>query len=82
MEAVEVEPEHQRPDFARQQVMQPLNNDDDDRTGAPSTLRFPRAAYNMAVTTYRLEDISDMLDPKTNERLHEAKRLLRVALEQ
>ena len=30
----------------------------------------------------RLEDISDTPDLKTNERLHEAKRLLYVALEQ
>ena len=36
----------------------------------------------MAVTTYRLEDISDTPDPKTNEWQNEAKQLLRVALEQ
>jgi hypothetical protein len=36
----------------------------------------------MAATICRLEDISDMPDPKTNERLHEAKRLLHVALKQ
>jgi hypothetical protein len=82
MEAAEVELEHQRQDFALQYVMQPLNNDNDARTGAPRTLHFPRAAYNMAATICRLEDISDMPDPKTNERLHEAKRLLHVALKQ
>ena len=40
-----------------------------------------RAAYNMVATAYRLEDIFDTLDPKTNERLHEARQLLHVALE-
>jgi len=49
---------------------------------APSGLYFPRAAYNMADTTCRLEDIFDTSDPKTNERLNRAKRLLRIALEQ
>ena len=44
-------------------------------------MRFPRAAYNMAGAACQLEDISNMPDPKTNERLHEAKRLLHVALE-
>jgi hypothetical protein len=39
-------------------------------------------AYNMTATTCRLEDIPDISDPNTNERLHEARRLLRVALEQ
>jgi hypothetical protein len=38
--------------------------------------------YNMAATTCHLEDIYDMLDLKTNERLNEVKRLLRIALEQ
>jgi hypothetical protein len=52
--------------------MQPLGNDDA-RTGAPSTLRFPQAAYNMAATANRLEDISDTQDSKTNEQLHEAR---------
>jgi hypothetical protein len=33
-------------------------------------------------TTYRLEDISDTPDLMTNERLHKARWLLRVALEQ
>lgn len=50
--------------------------------GAPSMLHFPRAAYNMAAAAYRLEDISDTLDLKTNERIHEAKWFLRIALEQ
>jgi hypothetical protein len=36
----------------------------------------------MAATTCPLEDISDMLDPKTNKHLHEVKRLLYVSLEQ
>ena len=36
----------------------------------------------MAAAACRLEDISDMPDPKTNEWLTEAKRLLCVALEQ
>jgi hypothetical protein len=35
----------------------------------------------MAVVACCLEDISDTSDPKTNERLNKAKRLLRVALE-
>ena len=41
LEAVEAELECQRQDFARQQAMQPLGNDDADGTGAPNTLRFP-----------------------------------------
>ena len=49
--------------------------------GAPSGLCFPRAAYNMAVVAYRLEDISNMPDPKTKERLNEVKWVLHVALE-
>jgi hypothetical protein len=36
----------------------------------------------MAATAYHLEDIFDMLDPKTNERSNEAKRLLHVTLKQ
>jgi hypothetical protein len=36
----------------------------------------------MAAAACYLEDISDMPDLKTNEQLNEAKRLLRVALEQ
>ena len=48
LEATEAEIEHQRQDLAWQQATQPPRNDDDARTGAPSTLRFPRAAYNMA----------------------------------
>jgi hypothetical protein len=67
LEAIEVELECQRQDFARQQAAQPPINDDNAYTGAPSTLRFPRAAYNMAAIAYRLEDISDMPDLKTNE---------------
>ena len=62
--------------------MHPHGNDDDARTGAPSDVCFPHAAYNMAATACHLEDISDTPDPKTNERLNEVKRLLRVALEQ
>jgi hypothetical protein len=61
--------------------MQPPINEDDACTGAPSTLRFPREAYNMAAATYRLEDISDTPDPKTNKWLHEARWLFHVALE-
>jgi hypothetical protein len=36
----------------------------------------------MAAAAYRLEDISDTPDLKTNERLHKARCLLRVTLEQ
>jgi hypothetical protein len=36
----------------------------------------------MVVAACHLEDISNMSDPKTNEWLNEAKRLLRVALKQ
>jgi hypothetical protein len=43
-------------------------------------LHIPHVAYNMAVVACRLEDIFDTSDPKTNERLHEARRLLRVTL--
>jgi hypothetical protein len=50
--------------------------------GAPSGLCFPHVTYNMAATAYHLEDISDMPDVRTNERSNEAKRLLRVTLEQ
>jgi predicted negative regulator of RcsB-dependent stress response len=82
LEAAKAKLECQREDFARQQVVQPLGNNDDTHTGAPSTLRFPHVAYNMAAAACSLEDISDTPDPKTNERLHEAKRLLRIALEQ
>jgi hypothetical protein len=81
LEAVEAELERQRLDFAWQQATHPLGDDDDTRMGAPSGLRFHCAAYNMATAACRLEDISDTPDPKTNERLNEAKRLLRVALE-
>jgi hypothetical protein len=35
----------------------------------------------MVVVACQLEDISDTPDPKTNECLHEAKRLLHVTLE-
>jgi hypothetical protein len=62
--------------------MHPLSDDDDTHTGVPSGLCFPHAVYNMVATACRLEDISDTPDPKTNEWLNEAKRLLRVALEQ
>ena len=36
----------------------------------------------MAFAACRLEDISDMPDLRTNERVNKAKRLFRVALEQ
>jgi hypothetical protein len=36
----------------------------------------------MSATAYHLEDISNMLDPKTNERSNEAKRLLHITLKQ
>jgi len=36
----------------------------------------------MVAAACYLEDISDMLDPKTKEQLNETKRLLHVALEQ
>jgi hypothetical protein len=36
----------------------------------------------MAAAACRLEDIFDAPDPKTNERLNETKRLLRIPLEQ
>ena len=62
--------------------MHPHGNDDDARMGAPSGLCFPHATYNMAAAGCCLEDISDTPDPKTNKRLNEAKRLLRVALKQ
>jgi predicted glycosyltransferase len=57
-------------------------NDDDACMGAPSMLCFPHVAYNMVATTCRLGDIYDTLDPKTNEWLHKARRLLYVTLEQ
>ena len=62
--------------------MHPLSDGDDTHTGAPSGLCFPHVSYNMAATAYRLEDIFDMLDPKTKKRLNEAKRLLHITLEQ
>ena len=62
--------------------MHPLGDNDDTHTVAPHGLCIPSVAYNMAAIACRLEDISNMLDPKTNERLNEAKRFLRVALEQ
>ena len=62
--------------------MHSLGDDDDARTGAPSSLFFPYVAYNMVAAACRLEDISNTLDIKTNERLNEAKRLFCVALEQ
>ena len=48
--------------------------------GAPNGLYFPHAMYNMAATRC-LKDISDTPHPKTNERLNEVRRLLRIALE-
>ena len=62
--------------------MHPLSDGDDTHMGAPSGLCFPHVSYNMAATAYRLEDIFDTLDPKTNEWLSEAKQLLCVTLEQ
>ena len=62
--------------------MHPHGDDDNTRMGAASGLCFPRAAYNMAAASYRMEDIFDTLDPKTNEWLSEAKQLLYVTLEQ
>ena len=50
--------------------MHPLSDYDDACTGAPSGLCFPHAVYNMATAAYHLEDITDTLDPKTNERLN------------
>jgi hypothetical protein len=78
LEAVEAELERQRLDFAQQQAAQPLGNDNNARTCAPSTLCFPRVAYNMAAASCQLEDISNMSDLKTNERQHEAKQLLQA----
>jgi hypothetical protein len=62
--------------------MHNISDGDDTRTGAPSSLCFPCTVYNMAVAACRLEDIFDMPDPKNNEWLNAAKRLLCVALEQ
>jgi hypothetical protein len=73
LEAIKAELECQRQDFAQQEAMHPLSDDDNTCTGAPSGLCFPHAAYNMAATTCHLEDISNTPDPKTNERLDEAK---------
>jgi hypothetical protein len=80
LDTTEAELECQRQDLAWKRATNPLG--DDDHMGAPSGLFFPRAAYNMAATACCLKDISDTPDPKTNERLNKAKRLLRVALEQ
>ena len=66
----------------RQQATHPFGDDGDTCTGAPSGFCFLYVAYNMGAAAYRLEDISDMPDIKTNERLNKAKRLLHVALEQ
>ena len=82
MEVAEAKLERQRQDFAWQQAMHPLGDDDDVRTGAPSELCFHRTVYNMVATAYRLEDISNTPDPKTNKQLNEVKRPLCVALEQ
>jgi len=57
LEATEAEPERQRQELARQQAAHPPIDDDGARTGAPSMLRFPRTAYNMAAAACRLEDI-------------------------
>ena len=73
LEAAVAELERQRRDLAQQRAAHPLINDDDARTRAPNDLCFPRAVYNMAATAYRLEDISDTPNPKTNEGLNEAK---------
>jgi hypothetical protein len=82
LEAAKAELKHQRQDLVRQQDAHPLGDNDDARMGAPSGLCFPHVTYNMAATAYHLEDISDMPDVRTNERSNEAKRLLRVTLEQ
>ena len=80
LEATEAELKLQRQELARQQVMHPLGNDDDTRTGAPSGLCFPHVVYNMVAATCHLEDISDMPDLKTNKELNKVKWLLHVAL--
>ena len=67
MEATEAELERQRWDLAQQQAAQALGNDDDAHMGAPSSLCFPHAAYNMAAVACCLEDISDKLNPKTTD---------------
>ena len=64
-----------------QQASHPLD-DGDTRSGAPSGLCFPHVVYNMVADACCMEDISDMPDSKTNERLNEAKWLLCVTLEQ
>lgn len=80
LEAAKAELKRQREELACQQAVLPVD-DDDAHVGAPSLLCFPRVAYNMAAAACRLEDISDTLDPRTNERLHEVKQLLCIALE-
>jgi hypothetical protein len=42
--------------------------DNDNRKGAPSMLHFPHAAY-MVAATCQLGGISNMPDPKTNEKI-------------
>lgn len=49
---------------------------------APDMLCFPQAAYNMAATVCRLSDISDTPEPRTNEKLLEARWVLHFTLEQ
>jgi len=66
LEGAEAELECQRQDLAWQQDAQPPSNNNDAHTVVSGTMRFPQAAYNMAVAAYRLEDISDMPDLKTN----------------
>jgi hypothetical protein len=53
LEAIEEELKRQRQNLARQQAAQPPSNDDNACTGAPSTLRFPRVAYNIAPARLR-----------------------------
>jgi hypothetical protein len=65
-----------------QQIVHPLGDDNDACIGAPSSLCFPYAAYNMVTAACHLEDISNMPNLKTNEWLNEAKCLLCIALEQ
>ena len=64
-----------------EQAVHPLDDDDDACMRVPNGFCFPHMVYNMAVAPCRLEDISDMLDLKTNERLNEAKRLHHAAFE-
>ena len=83
LEATEAELERQNQDLAWQQATQPPATATMPARELPAPYASPpRAAYNMAAAAaYRLEDISDTSDPKTDEGLHEVRRLLHVALE-